>query len=113
MPLICGPKNSRYTFTGSPCPHLDLAIEVVAGNLDDALRAYESHFHVAISPFIGTHGCLEAGEPRYFEFTDVESDRMQLVDIHVHRNGIDLCPKQNLAFALLSGDLVEIGELIC
>lgn len=113
MPLICGPKNSRYTFTGSPCPHLDLAYEISAKTLSEAIFAYESRFDVRILPYFGMNECTQNDEPKYFEFIEIASGRMQLVDIHVHRQGIEICPKQDLTFRLLQDDLVEIGELIC
>lgn len=34
-------------------------------------------------------------------------------DIHIERDGATLCPKQDLSFALLSGDVVVFDALIC
>jgi len=42
MPLLFGPKNSRYTYTGSLCPHNDLAFESKAKTLSEAISDYEA-----------------------------------------------------------------------
>lgn len=36
-----------------------------------------------------------------------------LVDIHIVRGDAELCPKQNLDFALEDADMVELGPLLC
>jgi hypothetical protein len=111
MPLLFGPKNSRYTYTGTPCPHNDLALKSDATTLGEAIRDYEERFNVSI------RACVEplAGESKvkYFVFTDLESQVTQYVDIHVFRGELELCPKQDSTFMLESDDLVEMGELIC
>jgi hypothetical protein len=111
MPLIFGPKNSRYTYTGTPCPHNDLALPSNAKTLHEAIQEYEKHFNVAIRP------CLDPlpgqSEVKYFILTDLESEIIWYVDIHVLRGNEEICPKQNLAFELETEDLVEMGALIC
>lgn len=111
MPLIFGPKNSRYAYTGSPCPHNDLAYPSQAKTLDEALRDYEGRFNVELKP------CLEPlpgeSDVKYFALTDRETGIWHYVDIHVFRGETEICPKQDLSFILWPDDLVEIGELIC
>lgn len=113
MPLVCGPKNSRYAYTGSKCPHTDLALEVTALTLAEALATYEKHFKVSVSPAPADHPDLIGQEAKYFVHTDRETGLAQLVDIHVLRDGKEVCAKQNMDFALLPQDIVELGELAC
>ena len=49
MILIFGSHNSRYTYTGSLCPHNDLAYEIEASQIKDAIRLYEEKFNVKIT----------------------------------------------------------------
>ncbi|QJQ02086.1 hypothetical protein C798_18170 [Herbaspirillum rubrisubalbicans Os34] len=112
MPIIFGPVNSRYAFTGSPCPHNDLAFESNAQTLGEALKAYQEHFDVSVVP------CTTPIDPgdtdvKYFVFTNNKTSISSYVDIHIHRGNLEICAKQNLDFELLSNDLVELGELIC
>ena len=113
MPLVFGPKNSRYAYTGSPCPHTDLALKVDALTLGDAIAHYESHFSVRISPHIDTEDAEEKFGDKYFRYIDEFSGENMLVDIHVVRGDAELCPKQNLEFALENADMVELGPLLC
>ena len=111
MPLLFGPKNSRYTYTGTPCPHNDLALKSDAKTLGDAIQHYETYFNVRVRP------CLEPlpgqREVKYFVVTDVRSEVIWYVDIHVFRHKEEICPKQNVTFRLEVDDLVEMGELVC
>ena len=113
MPLVCGPKNSRYAYTGSPCPHTDLALKVDALTLGDALARYESHFGVRISVHVDAKDAEEMFGDKYFRYVDEMSGENKLVDIHVIRGNSELCPKQNLDFILENTDIVEIGPLLC
>ena len=51
--------------------------------------------------------------PKYFRYFSAGSADFVLVDVHIRRGDVELCPKQDLAFALLPGDLVEAGVLLC
>jgi len=52
--------------------------------------------------------------PKYFRYyADVFSDDYVLVDVHITRRDIEICPKQDLNFALEGDDIVEAGILIC
>jgi hypothetical protein len=111
MPLLSGPKNSRYTYTGTPCPHQDLALKSNARTLGEAIQDYEKHFNVTIKacvvPLPGQ------SEVKYFVITDIETEVIHYVDIHVFRGEVEICPKQDTAFLLEPDDLVEMGELVC
>ncbi|CAM2143919.1 protein of unknown function [Pararobbsia alpina] len=113
MVLLCGPKNSRYTYTGSRCPHTDLALESDALTLGDAIAQYERHFGVRISIHIDAEDAEEKFGDKYFRYIDEAGDEDILVDIHVFRGDEELCPKQNLDFALEDADIVELGPLLC
>lgn len=111
MPLLFGPKNSRYTDTGSTCPHNDLALHTEAKTLGEAIRDYENAFDVVVTP------CLEPlpgqAEVKYFTVIDRDTEIMNVVDIHIFRGESEICPKQDTSFILHTDDLVEMGELIC
>lgn len=113
MPLLCGPKNSRYTYTGSVCPHTDLALRVDAMTLGDALVQYERCFDVRISAHVDAGDAEEKHGDKYFRYVDEASGDNMLVDIHVFRGDAELCPKQNLDFPLEMADIVELGPLLC
>ena len=113
MPFICGPRNSRYTYTGTQCPHLDLALRSNARTLDDAVREYEAHFNVRVAPMVEPFDGNPKNFGKYFEFSDLSSGIRQPVDIHIIRGNDEICPKQDLSFALLVDDVVELGELVC
>ena len=106
MPLLCGPKNSRYTYTGSACPHTDLALQVDAETLGDALVQYERHFDVRISAHVDAEDAEEKHGDKYFRYVAEKSGENMLVDIHVFRGDAELCPKQNLNFPL------EVREMV-
>jgi len=96
-------------------PHDEPPFLVDAQTLGDALSAYEERFSVDIKPYDGSidHFPLEAGTPpKYFFYVQADGDQF-VVDIHVTRGNEELCPKQDLVFALLADDLIEIGGLIC
>lgn len=111
MPLLFGPMNSRYTYTGTPCPHNDLALKSDATILWGAMRDYEEHFNVKIRP------CVEPmegqSEVKYFELIGVETGVLHYVDIHVLRATEEICPGQDTFFKLEPNDLVEMGALVC
>ena len=105
MALVCGPKNSRYTYTGSRSPHTDLAIEVDAATVRDAVAAYEAKFHCNIAP-APDYGRL------YFLHTDVSTGSYVMVAIHVVRANETIDVKQNLEIALQANDIVDIVQVV-
>jgi len=113
MPLIFGPKNSRYAYTGSPCPHTDLAFESNAETLGDAIKAYEARFDVSISPYSTQITPDDEDAAKYFLCKDNQAELTSLVDIHIFRGKEEICPKQNISFKLELTDMVELGEPIC
>ena len=113
MPLLCGPLNSRFTFTGTPCPHLDLALHSNAKNLVEALIDYEQHFKVTIKPMLEPLDDNPANTGKYFKYWADDSETWSAVDIHILRADEEICPKQDLLFQLHPSDIVEIGQLIC
>lgn len=82
-------------------PGLQLAATTL-GQLLDELERTTGEYVIADDP------------PKYFRYYQSrESQDFTLVDIHVERAGIEICPKQDLMFALLPDDIVEAGILIC
>ena len=52
--------------------------------------------------------------PKYFKyFQNRQSKNFILVDIHIRRNDVEICPKQDLMFPLVPDDIVEAGMLAC
>ncbi|MBX9722121.1 MAG: hypothetical protein K2X81_12045, partial [Candidatus Obscuribacterales bacterium] len=101
------------SYTGTKCPHTDLALKVDVNILSAALVVYENHFHVSLSPAPSDHPAIQGGDPKYFIHTDHKSGDSQLVDIHIFRGGKEICVKQDLNFELHTNDIIEIGELVC
>lgn len=111
MPYLCGPKNSRFTFTGTLCPHLDLALESKARSLGAAILEYERHFNVNVTPMLMAFDGNPGNCGKYFEFKDLSDNRWFVVSIRVIRNDVEIDPNQDLAFPLRDSDIVEICEL--
>jgi hypothetical protein len=93
MIRIFGPCNPRVTFAG---PSLQQQPEnpfcISAGNLGDALRAYETHFKVTIEPCLAL--MAEQSEYKYFNVSSSVPKQGGLVDIHVFRGDEEICPRQ-------------------
>jgi hypothetical protein len=52
--------------------------------------------------------------PEYFRYyANKFSADYILTDIHITRRNVEICPKQDLNFALEADDIVEAGMLIC
>lgn len=54
----------------------------------------------------------EDGE-KYFRLTELDTGDETIVDVHVMRHDMEICPKQDIAFALEPDDIVEAGILVC
>ena len=117
MPVIHGPNNRWH---GPPDGAPDLAFRCACETLGEAINAYERAFCVSITPYDGINPPVspeaDAG-PKYFVYSDAplgeEPDEI-LVDIHVERNGEEICPKQDLAFRLQPDDVVQIWTgMVC
>ncbi len=113
MPLVCGPKNSRMTRTGTPCPHTDLAFQTEHLCLLTAIKEYEKAFNVSISRHVDEADSAVKYGDKYYKHIDNDTGYSQLVDLHIIREGDVICPKQNLGVQLQPNDIVELGELIC
>jgi len=89
-------------------------LRAVAATLGDALAAYQHHFDVVIYPYDGS--AADYPIPRdeitkYFWYRSSDSED-QVLDIHISRGSELICPKQNLDFPLIDGDVVEIGVAV-
>jgi hypothetical protein len=53
-------------------------------------------------------------QPKYFRYYSAhETNEFVLVDVHVDRDGVEVCPKQDLRFPLIAADVVSAGMLAC
>jgi hypothetical protein len=88
---------------------------VVANKFGNALRTLELARAVTITPYDGSWETakFEIGEPPKYYIYKLPDGRKSLIDIHILRLGEDLCPKQDLNFALRDGDIIVPGALIC
>ena len=87
------------------------ALEASATTLGEAIDCYGSAFNVSIRPC--TKPLPGQTEIKYFEISKSDGEVEWLVDIHVVRDSVEICPKQDLSFPLLQNDLVEMGPLAC
>lgn len=112
MIRIFGPCNPRIAFSG---PNLQRQPEspfcTSAKNLGDALKAYEARFEVSIEPCRAP--LPGQSEHKYFNVMSSVPKQSGLVDIHILRDGEEICPRQDLGFSLNEGDVVEMGSLTC
>ena len=113
MPLICSPKNSRMTFTGTKCPHTDLAFKTAKLHLASAIREYEKALNVTVAAHVDAPDAEVKFGSKYFIHTDNSSGESTLVDLHIIRGEEEICPKQDLDLYLLDSDIVEMGPLVC
>ena len=120
MIKIFGPKNWRRLMVSNPDGSGFTEVEgepvtTHAASIDEVIRAYEEKYAVSIVPYDGSSEAVpfkQGDEPKYF-FYEKSSSNRRLVDIHVFRDGREICPKQDLSFELFDGDIIEIGELVC
>ncbi len=105
MPRFFSPDDQRFEM-----PELSELVENIGyfshaatlGRLLDEFGSYAKCKFVPDDP------------PKFFRYYQDElSDDFVRVDIHVIRDGIEICPKQDLNFALAADDIVEAGVLIC
>jgi hypothetical protein len=88
---------------------------VFANVFGDALKKLELARSVKITPYDGSWegSKFEHGEqPKYFIYKKTDGAQA-LADIHIFRHGEYVCPKQDLTFALRTGDIIVPGMLIC
>jgi hypothetical protein len=81
-------------------------LPIVARTLGEAVATAAEYFGALI---------VAHDPPRWFRVYDNPdlTAEYKLVDIHVLRNGQEICPKQDLSFPLLEPDVVSIGVLAC
>ena len=80
-------------------------VEVVGATLGEFLSTLERATGIRVSPH---------DPPKYFRYYSTSTpDQYLLVDVHIEREGVELCPKQDLAFQLEPGDIVSAGVLAC
>lgn len=112
MIFICGPNNSRYSYTGTRCPHLDLAINSTATTVAEAITEYQQHFGVNVTPMIESFDGQPESAGRYWLHTDPQTQRSQAVRICIVRAGDNLSVMHDIDVTLQADDIVELQELI-
>lgn len=81
-------------------------LELSAGTLGQLLLELEKATGAWVVP--------DEDGPKYFRYyANRDAAEWEAVDIHVLRKGEEICPKQELGFALLPGDKVVPGLLAC
>jgi len=104
------PKFYSHDFPQFEMPDLKVLVEkpgldLIGNTLGEILIDLENKTGIYIVPH---------DTPKYFKyFQNRQSSDFMLVDIHIRRQGEEICPKQDLMFPLLSDDVVEAGMLIC
>jgi hypothetical protein len=79
---------------------------IEAGTLGEAIRETERIANVRI---------VAHDPPKWFRVysSSGASSEYRLVDIHILRDDQEICPKQDLSYALLSNDIVRIAGVTC
>lgn len=89
---------------------------VNAGTFGRALEIYCRYFKCALEVFSGPfpdNWGSAVDENKYFRHTPSDGES-RILDIHILRDGQEICPKQNLDYPLLDGDIIEVGAIrIC
>ena len=111
MPLVSGPHNSTHSFASGEWLRTTPPMESSAATLGEALLHYGTEFKVSVLPC--TKPLPGQTEIKYFEIRTEDGEVEWIVDIHVTRDAVEICPKQDLGFPLLPGDHVEMGPLAC
>ena len=111
-------------------------VEVEAATLGEALAAAERVYGLSIKPATAEDKYFTVRDPsrppevskpppvsgllpsvttrlRQRRQRDLRGPGQGNADIHVRRGGQELCPRQDLDFVLLPGDLVVVGMLMC
>jgi hypothetical protein len=111
MPHVSGPHNSTSTLVNGAIVRIAPPLETVARTLDEAIQCYEAEFDISIRPC--TEPLPGQTEVKYFNIFGANGELIWVVDIHVVRDSIEICPKQDLTFPLLADDHIQLGTLAC
>jgi hypothetical protein len=96
MPLMVNRLKASFPENGHLCE---------CDTIADAVRIYQAHLNanLHLNP-----------EGKCYKLSSESADLQPVsVDIHVVRNGKDICTDRNLQFPLLNGDVVALGVKIC
>ncbi|MCF7223632.1 hypothetical protein [Marilutibacter chinensis] len=91
----------------TPEPAEPGGLEIPAATLGELLAHLEDAHGIRVVPH---------DPPKYFRYYPRDSDsavEFHMVDIHIYRDGMEICPKQDLAFPLEDEDAIEAGPLMC
>jgi hypothetical protein len=107
MPQIFPLGSPRISFDSTKGVLVDLPGLALSGStLGELLASLEQATGDRVIP--------DNGSEKYFlYFSGRAAGNPMLVDIHILRDGQEICPKQDLSFALLDSDKVVAGPLAC
>ena len=79
--------------------------------LGEVIQNYERQFGVEIRPAEGIVD-KESDQPKYWVHKGLPrrfcESGIEIIDIHIERDGKIICPKQNLDFVILENDIIHI-----
>jgi hypothetical protein len=105
MPRFYSHDFPRFSYDQATREPTELpGLELPASTLGELLAGLEASSGIRVVPH---------DPPKYFRYYPAGSAEFFLVDVHVDRDGLGICPKQDLAFLLEGGDAVEAGLLAC
>ncbi|GAB3367394.1 hypothetical protein GCM10027431_11110 [Lysobacter rhizosphaerae] len=103
--FYCDNDFPRFSYDQATQKFMKLpGLELPASTLGELLVGLEAVSGIRVVPH---------DPPKYFRYYPAGSAEFHLVDVHIDRDGLVICPKQDLAFLLESGDTVEAGSLEC
>lgn len=110
---LFGPGFPRYPFRllGGEYKELN-GLVISAENLGDVLKQYSQAINASIRPYDRSSEKLPfapSEEPKYFLLESANKEiRSSIIDIHIERDGKEICVKQNVKFELVDEDIVLI-----
>ena len=94
--------------------HVRAPFMVQADTLGLALKVYTRYFKSTLAPYDGPlpKGWNEKNNQRKYFLHTASDYKTQILDIHIMRGEDEICPKQDLDFALQYGDIVHVGVIL-
>lgn len=105
MPRFYSMDFPRFSYDRATHEHMERpGLELAASTLGELLSRLEAASGIRIVPH---------DPPKHFRYYPAGAAEFYLVDVHVERDGVEICAKQDLAFPLEETDAVEAGMLVC
>lgn len=114
MPMIFGRKNRLVYDMTTKRDNLGAGFHTDTLVLRDALREYERHWNVTITPHVPRPGELSDPANRLFAYRNNDEDYDILCALIIRRgDDIDFEAGQDLDFVLMPGDIVDFSPVAC